>query len=70
MAEEAQDIVKAFTIGNTRVKISDACCRNCTEQEVAAILARIAERAQREINAAGPPQMAQDAIEPDGREKY
>lgn len=70
MAEEAQDIVKTFTIGNTRVKISDASCRYRTAQEVADILARIAERAQREINAVEPPQMAQNASEPAKGENY
>lgn len=38
----AGNIVKDFTIGNTRVKICDDYCREKTKQEVEDILRRIA----------------------------
>lgn len=38
-------IVEEFEIGNTKVKISDEYCRDKTEDEVTAILDRIARNA-------------------------
>ena len=45
-------IVRDFTIGNTRIKIADDCCRNTTPEEVQEILRRIARRAQAALTAA------------------
>lgn len=68
MEETEQNIVATLFIGNTRVKISDACCRNRTSEEVNAILARIARRAQEEISASQPQGEALRSPESLGRE--
>ena len=46
------NVVKSFTIGNTKVKICDDYCRDRTPEEVEQILARIADIALRAFNAA------------------
>ena len=49
---EAQGkVVKDFMLGNTRVKINDAYCRDKTPAEVDAILANISIRAQAQLTA-------------------
>lgn len=47
----ASHVVRDFTIGNTRIKIADDCCKR-TAFEVEQLLERIAERAQRQLSAA------------------
>lgn len=44
-------VVREFSIGNTKVKIADDYCVK-TAEEVEQILSRIAEQAQRHIDAA------------------
>lgn len=53
MAEgtEQGNVVKEFSIGNTRVKICDDFCRNMTRADVERILARIASRAYEHLSA-------------------
>lgn len=49
---EAQgEVVKDFKVGNTRIKINDAYCRDKTPADVEAILAGIASRAQAQLMA-------------------
>ena len=50
--EHSPNIVRDFTVGNTRIRIADDCCRDKTPEEVQAILKRIAQRAQAAITAA------------------
>ena len=50
--ERGLNIVRDFTIGNTRIKIADDYCRDKTPEEVQEILKRIAIRAQAAISAA------------------
>lgn len=45
-------IVRDFTIGNTRIKIADDCCRDKTPEDVQRILRKIARDAQAAISAA------------------
>ena len=45
------NIVRDFTIGNTRIRIADDYCRK-TQQEVDAILQNIARTVQRHMSAA------------------
>lgn len=45
MTEEPH-IVRDFTIGNTRIKIADNCCRDKTPEDVQKILKEIAQIAQ------------------------
>ena len=48
--EEKQGIiVRDFKVGNTRIKINDAYCRERTQTDVQAILARISRRAQKQL---------------------
>ena len=42
-------IVSDTTIGNTRIKINDAYCRDCTSSDIQAILARISRKAQKQL---------------------
>lgn len=44
------NVVRDFTIGNTRIKIADDYCRSGFEVDM--ILRRIARRAQRQLSAA------------------
>ncbi len=46
------NIVRDFTIGNTRIKIADDCCRDKTPEDVRKILRQIARQAQAAITAA------------------
>ena len=43
-------VVKDFMVGNTRIKINDAYCRDKTPADVEAILAEIAEKAQAQLS--------------------
>lgn len=54
MADTGQspNIVKDFTVGNTRIKIADDCCRDKTPEDVRKILKEIARAAQLAITAA------------------
>lgn len=45
-------IVRDFTVGNTRIKIADDCCRDKTPEDVQRILKEIAQAAQAAITAA------------------
>lgn len=45
-------IVRDFTIGSTRIKIADDCCRDKTPEDVRKILKEIAQAAQAAISAA------------------
>jgi len=47
---EANNIVKDYMIGNTRVKVADDFCRDVTPLEIDAILARISCRAQEHLS--------------------
>ncbi|MCL2056762.1 MAG: hypothetical protein FWH02_06060 [Oscillospiraceae bacterium] len=49
--EKLGEIVKDFTIGNTRIKINDAYCREKTFADAQKILADIAVRAQEHFTA-------------------
>ncbi len=49
---QSPHIVRDFTIGNTRIKIADDCCRNKTPEDVRKILKEIAQMAQAAITAA------------------
>ena len=51
-ALEQGNVVKDYYIGDTRVKICDDYCRDCTPQEIDEILKRIARRAQIALSAA------------------
>ena len=51
VGEKQGNIVKEFTIGNTRIKINDAYCRDKTPADVQKILAGIAIRAQEQLTA-------------------
>lgn len=50
--ERSPHIVRDFTIGNTRIKIADDCCRDKTPEDVRRILKEIAQAAQAAISAA------------------
>lgn len=54
MADTGQGphIVRDFTVGNTRIKIADDCCRDKTPEDVRKILKEIAQAAQAAISAA------------------
>ena len=45
------NVVKEFTIGNTRIKICDDSCRDKTREDVQRILERIARQAQTKLSA-------------------
>lgn len=49
---QSPNIVREFTIGNTRIKIADDCCRDKTPEDVRRILKEIAQSAQAAISAA------------------
>lgn len=49
---QSPHIVRDFTIGNTRIKIADDCCRDKTPEDVRRILKEIAQAAQTAISAA------------------
>lgn len=49
---QGPNIVKEFTVGNTRIKIADDCCRDKTPEDVRRILKEIAQAAQTAISAA------------------
>lgn len=51
-AEQRPNIVRDFTVGNTRIKIADDCCRDRTPEDVKRILRQIARTAQEHIRAA------------------
>lgn len=51
-AEQSPNIVRDFTIGNTRIKIADNYCRDKTPEDVERILRKIARTAQEHIRAA------------------
>lgn len=46
------NIVRDFTVGNTRIKIADDCCRDKTPEDVQRILKEIAREAQAAFTAA------------------
>lgn len=50
--ERSPNIVRDFTVGNTRIKIADDCCRDKTPEDVRRILKEIAQMAQAAITAA------------------
>ena len=50
--EQSPHIVRDFTVGNTRIKIADDCCRDKTPEDVQRILKEIAQAAQAAISAA------------------
>lgn len=50
--EQSPHIVRDFTVGNTRIKIADDCCRDKTPEDVQRILKEIAQVAQAAISAA------------------
>ena len=54
MADGGQgpNIVRDFTVGNTRIKIADDYCRDKTPEDVKRILREIARTAQENITAA------------------
>lgn len=54
MADTGQSphIVRDFTVGNTRIKIADDCCRDKTPEDVRKILKEISQAAQAAITAA------------------
>ena len=45
------NIVREFSIGNTKIKICDDYCRDKTKQDVERILERIASNAQAKLSA-------------------
>lgn len=49
---QSPHIVRDFTVGNTRIKIADDCCRDKTPEDVRRILKEIAQMAQAAITAA------------------
>lgn len=49
---QSPNVVRDFTIGNTRIKIADDCCRDKTPEDVRRILREIAQSAQAAITAA------------------
>jgi hypothetical protein len=49
--ENHGEIVRDFKVGNTRIMINDAYCRDKTPADVQAILARISHRAQEQLTA-------------------
>ena len=49
---QSPNIVRDFTVGNTRIKIADDCCREKTPEDVQRILKEIAQAAQAAISAA------------------
>lgn len=49
---QSPHIVRDFTVGNTRIKIADDCCRDKTPEDVQRILKEIAQMAQAAITAA------------------
>ena len=49
---QSPNIVWDFTVGNTRIKIADDCCRDKTPEDVRRILKEIAQAAQAAISAA------------------
>lgn len=51
-AGQRPNIVREFTVGNTRIKIADDCCRDITPESVRKILREIAQSAQAAITAA------------------
>lgn len=51
-AEHSPNIVRDFTVGNTRIKIADDYCRDKTPEDVRRILREIAQAAQAAISAA------------------
>ena len=51
-AGQSPNIVRDFTIGNTRIKIADDYCRDKTQEDVKQILRKIARTAQEHIRAA------------------
>lgn len=51
-ARQSPNIVRDFTVGNTRIKIADDCCRDRTPEDVKRILRQIARTAQEHIRAA------------------
>lgn len=46
------NIVREFTVGHTRIKIADDCCRNMTGEDIKKALREIARTAQANITAA------------------
>ncbi len=50
--KQSPNIVRDFTVGNTRIKIADDCCRDKTPEDVQKILKEIAQMAQAAITAA------------------
>lgn len=50
--QETPNIVKEFSIGNTRIKIADNYCRNMTPEQVKKALREIARTAQENLTAA------------------
>jgi len=51
-AGQSPNIVRDFTVGNTRIKIADDYCRDKTPEDVKRILREIARTAQENITAA------------------
>ena len=51
-AGQVPNIVREFTVGNTKIKIADDCCRDKTQEDVRKILKEIARAAQAAITAA------------------
>lgn len=51
-AGQSPNIVRDFTIGNTRIRIADDCCRDRTPEDVTRILREIARTTQEYITAA------------------
>ncbi len=49
---QSPHIVRDFTVGNTRIKIADDCCRDKTPEDVQKILRRIAQMVQPALTAA------------------
>lgn len=52
VTQETPNIVKEFSIGNTRIKIADNYCRNMTPEQVKKILRNIARTALTHFKAA------------------
>lgn len=50
--EQSPHIVRDFTVGNTRIKIADDCCRDKTPEDVRKILRRISQIVQPALVAA------------------
>lgn len=49
---EKDNVVREFSIGNTRIRICDDYCRDRTREDVELILQRIAQRALEQFSAA------------------